>query len=110
MNLKAKIHVERQKAAVQEKLDAHLALLKDKGLEDGLIERDATLRRLRAQVAKANSRLARIAAQKKLNQERAQAKIDKRAAEKAEPEKKEKKAKKETEAKPKGKQKAKKGE
>jgi hypothetical protein len=117
MNLKAKIHVERQKGDAQEKLNARLTLLKERGLEDKVIQRDATLRQLRAQLGKANFRLASIAAQEKLNQERAQAKIDKPAKEAAKeaakkaakeaakaeaaksvPEKKEKKAKKEKQA------------
>jgi hypothetical protein len=128
MNLRAKIYVEKQKGNVQEKLNARLTLLKEKGLEDKLIQRDATLRQLKAQLRKANFRLARIAAQERLNQERAQAKIDKpalekaakearkaakaalkTAARKAEPEKKEKKAKKEKQAEPGGKAKGKKG-
>ena len=121
MNLKAKIYVENQKATAQEKLNARLTLLKEKGLEDRPIQRDTRLRQLKAQLAKANARLARIAAQEKLNQERAQAKIDKPAKEKAakgsrkaeaakaEPEKKEKKAKKKEQAKPAGKAKDKKG-
>lgn len=106
MNLKAKIHIERQKAAAQERLNARLSLLKGRGLDDKPIQRDTILRQLRAQVAKANARLASIAAQEKLNQERIQDKMDKPAREKAarearkaeaakeEPEKKEKKAKK----------------
>jgi hypothetical protein len=107
MNLKAKVYVENQKKRIQEKLSARLALLKEKGLKEDVIQRDAGVRQLKAQVRKMVYRLASIAAQEKLNQERAQAKIDKLAAEKAakeapkeeaakkEPEKKEKKAKKE---------------
>jgi hypothetical protein len=121
MNLKAKIYVERQKGDAQEKLNARLTLLKERGLEDKVIQRDATLRQLKAQLGKANFRLASIAAQEKLNQERAQAKIDKPAKEKAakeaakaeagkaEPEKKEKKAKKEKQSEPGGKAKGGKG-
>jgi len=121
MNLKAKIHVEKQKAAAQETLNARTTFLKEEGLEDKRIQRDTTVRQLKAQIAKANTRLARIAAKEKLNQERAQAKIDKPAkkkaakearkakAGKAEPEKKEKKAKKQKQAEPGGKAKEKKG-
>jgi hypothetical protein len=118
MNLKAKVYVENQKKRVQESLNARLARLKEKGLKEELIQKDATVRKLKAQVRKADHRLASIAAQEKLNQERVQAKLDKQAAEKAakealhpqaekgEPEKKEKKAKKEKQekqAKPEGK-------
>ncbi len=120
MNLKAKVYVENQKKRVQEALDVRLARLKEKGLKEDIIQKDATVRKLKAQVRKADYRLASIAAQEKLNEERAQAKMDKQAAEKAakeappleeekgEPEKKEKKAKKEKQAKPEGKGEAKK--
>ena len=83
MNLRAKIYVENQKKSVQEKLDARLASLKGKGLDEAAIKKDVTMRKLKAEVRKADFRLASIAAQEKLNQERAQAKIDKLAAEKA---------------------------
>ena len=120
MNLKAKIHVERQKGNAQEKLNARLTLLRARGLDDKVIQRDATLRQLRAELGKANFRLASIAAQEKLNQERAQAKIDKPAKEaakeaakaearKVEAEKKEKKPKKEKQAGAEGKAKGGKG-
>jgi hypothetical protein len=104
--------VENQKKRVQEALNARLARLKEKGLEEDTIQKDATVRKLKAQVRKADHRLASIAAQEKLNQERAQAKLDRQAAEKAakeapqieaekgEPEKKEKKAKKAKQEKP----------
>jgi hypothetical protein len=115
MNLKARTHVQRQKATAQEKLSAHLNLLKEKGLEDEVIKRNANVRKLTAELAKANFRLARIAAQDKLNQERAQARIDKLAAAQAAKAagdaeaggKGKKKAKKEKQAKPEGKAKAK---
>ena len=113
MNLKAKIYVENQKKRIQEQLAARLARLKEKGLKDPVILRDATVRRLKALVRKMDSRLAAIAALEKITQERAQAKIDKAAAEKAakeapkaepgkkgEGEKKEKKVKKEKGEKP----------
>jgi hypothetical protein len=120
MNLKAKIHIERQKQTAQEKLNARLVVLKERGLEDKVIERDSTLRHFKAEVGKANSRLAAIAAQEKLNQERVQAKIDKPAREaakqaakaeagKAEAEKKEKKDKKQKQAGAEGKAKGGKG-
>jgi hypothetical protein len=107
MNLKAKVYVENQKKRVQEALNNRLTLLKEKGLKDSQIQKDATIRKLKAQLRKADYRLGSIAAQEKLNQARAQAKLDREAAKKAakeaapvetgkeEPEKKEKKAKKE---------------
>jgi len=113
MNLKSKVFVENQKKRIQEQLAARLARLKEKGLKDPVIQRDATVRRLKALVRKMDSRLAAIAALEKITQERAQAKIDKAAAEKAakeapkaepgkkgEGEKKEKKVKKEKGEKP----------
>ncbi|MGE5252965.1 MAG: hypothetical protein ACM3N7_03300 [Planctomycetaceae bacterium] len=112
MNLKAKVYVENRKKKIQEELSARLARLKEQGVKEETIQKDATVRRMRAQVRKMDDRLAAISAQEKLNQERAQAKIDKLAAEKAakeapieeaekkEPEKKEKKAKKEKAEKP----------
>ncbi|KPK87522.1 MAG: hypothetical protein AMJ94_16755 [Deltaproteobacteria bacterium SM23_61] len=112
MNLRAKVYVENQKKRIEEKLNARLALLKEKGQKEDVIQKDAKVRQLKAQVRKMDYRLAAIAAQEKLNQERAQAKIGRLEAEKAakealqeeaaekEPEKKEKKGKKEKAEKP----------
>jgi chromatin remodeling complex protein RSC6 len=83
MNLRARIYVENQKRNAQDKLESHLAMLKAKGLDSEAISQDATVRKLRGMIRKAIFRLASIAAQEKLNQERAQAKADKLAAEKA---------------------------
>jgi hypothetical protein len=118
MNLRARIYVENQKKSSREKLDARLALLTGRGYEQASLERDPTVRKLKAELRKADFRLASIVAQEKLNQERAQAKMDKLAAEKAareekaekaeapgkkEKEKKGKKEKSEKQAKPEGK-------
>lgn len=84
MNLRARVYVERQKKDVENKLAVRLAALKEKGVGAEKIQRDATARRLRAELKKANTRLARIGAQEKLNQERAQTKAQKIAAQKAE--------------------------
>jgi len=70
MNLKAKIDVENQKKTVEGKLAARLALLNEKGLDSGAIQRGSVVRKLRAEIRKANYRLACIAAQEKLNAER----------------------------------------
>jgi hypothetical protein len=83
MNLKARIYVESQKKNAEAKLEARLTLLKEKGFDSGAISQDATVRQIKGMIRKANSRLASIAAQEKLNQQRAQAKADKLAAEKA---------------------------
>lgn len=107
MNLRARVYVERQKKDAENKLAIRLAALKEKGISPERIQKDATVRRLKAELRKANSRLASIVAQEKLNQERAQATAQKIAARKAEreaavkgtseepAEKKEKKGKKE---------------
>ena len=107
MNLRARVYVEKQKKDVEDELAARLAMLKGKGGIPEKIQKDATVRRLKAELRKANTRLASITAQEKLNQERAQATAQKIAAKKAEreaalkgtpaepAEKKEKKGKKE---------------
>ena len=107
MNLRARVYVEKQKKGVEDELAARLAMLKGKGERPEKTQKDATVRRLKAELRKANTRLASITAQEKLNQERAQATAQKSAAKKAEreaalkgtpaepAEKKEKKGKKE---------------
>ena len=74
MPLKAKIHVENQKKTAHGKLEDRLAFLNEKGLGGGAIQRDSMMRKLRAEIRKANYRLACIAAQEKLNEERLAAK------------------------------------
>jgi len=112
MNLRARLYVENQKKEALAKLAARMVFLREKGLDSEAILREATFRQIKALIRKADSRLARIAAQEKLNKERAQAKAEKLAAEKAapekaraevvkeEPEKDEKKGKKEKKQKP----------
>ena len=75
MNLKAKIHVENQKQTAVEKLAARQAILNEKGLDDVAVQRDAMFRKIKADIRKANVRLSAIAAQEKLNAERAKAKV-----------------------------------
>ena len=74
MPLKAKIHVENQKKTAHGKLAARLAFLNEKGLGGGAIQRDSMMRKLKAEIRKADYRLACIAAQEKLNSERLAAK------------------------------------
>jgi len=101
MNLKARKYVEAQKSQVQAKLDARREILKGRGLKDEEIGKEVIMRKLKADLRKANLRLASIAAQEKQNQSLAQLKADKAAGklpvkeEKEEAPKKEKKAKKE---------------
>jgi hypothetical protein len=84
MNLKARIYIEKQKKEAESKLAARLAFLKEKGMKPEALQRDASLRRIKAMIRKAEARMAAIQAQEKLNQERAQAKVEKVAAKKAE--------------------------
>jgi hypothetical protein len=95
MNLRARIYVENQKKEAQAKLEARLAFLKEKGLNSDAISQDATWRKIKGLLRKANSRLASIVAQEKLNEERARAKAEKLAAEKAAREKPKKEVEKE---------------
>ena len=85
MNLKAKINVENQKKIAQDKLEARLAFLNEKGWDSGAIQRGSMIRKLRAEIRKANYRLACIAAQEKLNAERLAAKKSLREMPPAEP-------------------------
>ena len=85
MNLKAKIYVENQKKTAHGKIAARLAFLNEKGLGGGAIQRDSMIRKLRAEIRKANYRLACIAAQEKLNAERLAAKKSLREMPPAEP-------------------------
>ncbi|UCF73250.1 MAG: hypothetical protein JSW35_02015 [Deltaproteobacteria bacterium] len=85
MNLKAKIYVENQKKTAHGKLAARLAFLNEKGLDGGAIQRDSMIRKLRAEIRKANYRLTCVAAQEKLNAERLAAKKSLRERPPAEP-------------------------
>jgi hypothetical protein len=87
MNLRARIYVENQKKDGETQFAARLAFLQEKGKSPEAIQKDATLRKIKAVIRKAETRLAAIKAQEKLNQERAQAKLDKLAAKQAEREK-----------------------
>jgi hypothetical protein len=83
MNLKAKIHVENQKRAAEGRLSDRLTFLQEKGLTATTIQREASIRKLKAAIRKANYRLARIAAQEKLNADKVQTKAKKLAAKKS---------------------------
>lgn len=99
MNLKAKIYVESQKKTAEERLAARQTDLIEKGLDDAAVQRDTLFRKIRADIRKANFRLAAIAAQETLNAKRAKTKADKQAALKADA-KKSKKTSKKTEKAP----------
>lgn len=89
MSLKAKAHLENQKKAVEERLATRVAFLKEKGLDETAVGKDAVIRKIKADIRKAHYRLSCIAAQEKLNTDKTLAK-----------EKPKKKATKEDSAKP----------
>ena len=95
MKVKSKIYVEEQKKDALAHLDARRASLKEKGLSEEAIRKDIMVRKLKADVRKADFRLTSIAAQVKLNEDRAKATADKLAAGKIPKEKGKKAAKKE---------------
>ena len=82
MNLKAKGYLESQKKATGDKLAARMSALKEKGLDDAAIKRDSLIKKMKADIRKANYRLACIAAQEKLNADKVQTKAEKLAAKK----------------------------
>ena len=87
MNLKAKEHLESQKKVTGDKLAARISSLKEKGLDDAAIKRDSLIKKMKADIRKANYRLACIAAQEKLNADKVQTKTEKLAAKKNAPDK-----------------------
>ena len=80
MNLKQKIYAENQKNVVEGRIAARRAFLKEKGLDSAAIQKDVLIRKMKAKIRQANYRLASIAAQEKLNADKAQAKAEKLAA------------------------------
>jgi hypothetical protein len=80
MNLKQKIYAENQKNVVENRIAIRQAFLKEKGLDSATIQKDVLIRKMRAEIRQANYRLASIAAQEKLNSDKAQAKAEKLAA------------------------------
>jgi hypothetical protein len=95
MKVKSKIYVEEQKKNALARLNARRASLKEKGLNDAAIGKDAMVRKLKADVRKADYRLTSIASLVKRNETRAKATADKLAAGKVPKEKGKKAAKKE---------------
>jgi hypothetical protein len=80
MSLKRKIYAENQKKVVEGKIAVRRGFLKEKGLDSAVIQRDVLIRKMKAEIRKANYRLASIAAQEKLNADKAQVKAEKLAA------------------------------
>lgn len=82
MNLKAKAYILEEKTAAQQKLADRVALLESKGEQAVAVTRDTIVKKLKADVRKANRRLAAVAAREQLIAGKAQAKTEKAAAEK----------------------------
>ena len=80
MNLKQKIYAENKKKVVEGEIAVRRAFLKEKGLDSAVIQRDVLIKKMKAEIRQANRRLASIAAQEKLNADKAQAKKEKLAA------------------------------
>ena len=107
MNLKAKGYLESQKKVTGDKLASRMSSLKEKGLDAVAIKRDSLIKKMKADIRKASYRLACIAAQEKLNADKAQTKKEKLAAKKNAPDKPPEKTAKGTPAKKKKKEKKK---
>jgi hypothetical protein len=80
MDIKAKTNVENQKKSALKKLEAQRTYLKEKGTKTDEITKNTIVRKLKADLRKADFRLACIAAQEKQNLDLAQAKAEKLAA------------------------------
>ena len=87
MNLKAKGHLESQRKVIGDKLAIRMSYLKEKELDTVAIKRDGLIKKMKADIRKANYRLACIAAQEKLNADKVQTKTEKLAAKKNTPDK-----------------------
>ena len=93
MDIKGKINVENQKKSALKNLDAQRAFLKEKGLKNDEIQKNVIVRKLKADVRKADFRLTCIADQEKQDRDLAQAKAEKLAAGKKPKEESKKEAK-----------------
>ena len=82
MNPKSRVHLENQKQTAVTALAARVARLREDNFDDRAIERNATVRQLRAAIRQAMARLARITAIETENVARVQAKADRSAAKK----------------------------
>ena len=87
MRLKAKGYLESQKKVTGVKLSARISFLKEKDLDTTAIQRDSLIKKMKADIRKANYRLASIAAQEKINADNAQIKAEKLAGKKNAPDK-----------------------
>jgi hypothetical protein len=82
MNLKAKGYEQAHKQAAEKKLTALMAKLKEKGWDDDTLAKNTQVKKIRAEIRRANRRLKAVAAQEKLNAEKLQTKAEKLAVKK----------------------------
>lgn len=78
--LRRKTFIEEQKKSAEGKLAARLELLKAKGMDDRLIQKDAKIKQIKAQIRKSKHQLGGIAAMETLAVEKADARARKAAA------------------------------
>jgi hypothetical protein len=91
--LSRKPQIEDHRKSAEGKLAARLELLKNKGINDKLIQKDAKIKQFKAQIRKAKHQMAGIAAVETLISGKAEAKVQKKAAAEApEPRQESKKA------------------
>jgi len=83
MNLKAKVYEQDRKLANEQKLTARLAILKEKGMDEAAMQKDAVVKKIKADIRQTVHRLMSIAAHEKLLAGKKKAKADKLAAKKA---------------------------
>jgi len=83
MGLNKKPYIEQSKLTAESKLDARVALLKSRGMEESSINKEMLVKKFKAEIRQARIRLASIAAQEKLTQDLAAMKAQKAEAEKA---------------------------
>ena len=81
--LNRKAMIEEQKERAEQKLAARLELLKTGGTDAARIEKDTTIRKIRAQIREAKHRIAGIDAMENLTAQKAEARTKKEAAAKA---------------------------
>lgn len=83
MNLRSKAVLEKGKKVTEEKLATRLSSLQEKGWDEVAIKRDNVMKKLKAEIRKADFRLSAIAALEKLTADKARTKAEKLAAKKA---------------------------
>jgi hypothetical protein len=80
MSHQRKVHIETRRESAQRDLTARLEMLKAQGLDEVTIQRDATVRQIRASIRHARRQTARIAEIEALDLKKAEAREQKRNA------------------------------